>query len=273
MWLTQNNHDSEFEKLDKTGLAEVLRTFYASARTQDGKVYSKSAMVNLRAGINRYLVSPPLNRDINLVSNDAFFEANKVFSGVFRELCPQDAEHHQSLFLNDVVQMYESGILSTNNPLSLQRKVFFEINLHFPCIHGREALRELQSDSFLIKTDRTGRRYLALVEDCSKQHQGGASKENLNIMYEWRGHRLCPLASFELYLSKLNPAIKALFQTPDIRRFNTRGWYMAKPVGKNALAEYMKHISIDAKLSLPYTNYAMKYTSVAVYSAMMERVL
>ena len=49
-------------------------------------------------------------------------------------------------------KMYSSGVLSDDNPKSLQRKVFIEVMLHFGR-RWREGLRTMRHDSVVIKTD------------------------------------------------------------------------------------------------------------------------
>lgn len=55
-------------------------------------------------------------------------------------------------------------------------------------------------------------------------------------MYSIPGDPRCPVAAFQLYLSKLNPFSNALFQHP-ILHPSTEIWYNTKPVGVNVLGE------------------------------------
>ena len=68
------------EDFSNEQLAEMLRQLYPTVRTKEKKPYSKSALINLRSGLNRYLTSPRNNRIINLMK-DEFLVANKVFKG------------------------------------------------------------------------------------------------------------------------------------------------------------------------------------------------
>ena len=52
----------------------------------------------------------------------------------------------------DIEKMYHSGVLSNNDPRSLQNKVFFELCLHFGR-RGREGLHKLRQDSFQFIVD------------------------------------------------------------------------------------------------------------------------
>jgi len=62
-------------------------------------------------------------------------------------------------------------------------------------------------------------------------------------MYE-AAEELCPVRSFELYLSKLHPQQPRLFQQP--RRKSTPEspmWYGKAPIGEKALQQMMANIS------------------------------
>jgi len=91
------------------------------------------------------------------------------------------------------------------------------------CFHfahrGREGWRELTRQSFEIKTDDTGARYITeKLTEQTKNYQGGAKQSEQSYsdvrMYE-TSTSLDPVAAFEFYLSKTPPDCKALFQAPN----------------------------------------------------------
>ena len=68
-------------------------------------------------------------------------------------------------------------------------------------------------------------------------------------MYEKPGKN-CPVFSFELYLSHLNPLNEFLFQSPKRNASTSEDvWYDNMVVGERTLCEKMKNISREAKLS------------------------
>ena len=67
-----------------------------------------------------------------------------------------------------------------------------------------------------MATDNKGHRYVAMAyNEADKTHHGVDLKEKPKAprMYE-TNQQLCPVKSFEKYLSKLNPDNEALFQKP-----------------------------------------------------------
>ena len=67
-------------------------------------------------------------------------------------------------------KLYASGVLSEDNPKSLQRKVFVELMLHFGRL-GREGLRDMRKDSIVIKVDGSDKSYATMAyNELSKNH-------------------------------------------------------------------------------------------------------
>lgn len=54
-------------------------------------------------------------------------------------------KHKEALCEADIKKMYTTGCLGNDTPVSLQRKVWFEITLHFGR-RGQEGLRALQNN-------------------------------------------------------------------------------------------------------------------------------
>ncbi len=73
-WLVKsgNQHCLPFEDLQAENLAELLRQFYYSARTNAGELYSRSAMKGLRVGLQRHLQNPPFNKLFNIMRDRTF---------------------------------------------------------------------------------------------------------------------------------------------------------------------------------------------------------
>ena len=265
-WLSDHGFDTGFEGEEASVLASKLRRFYADLRQKTGEVYKRSFLVNVRAGINRHLISPPFERKINLMHDVEFQSANQVFYGVIRMLKQQGLDktgHKSAIWEEDFKKLYSSGVLGNETPETLLNKVFVEISLHF-CRRGREGLRELKKTSFVRKTDCNGKVYISLgFNELEKNHQGFDKRDVQEEprMYEQEGEH-CPVRSFDLYVSELHPRCDAFFQRPDpnFKRKNT--WYVNAPLGKNTLCEMMKKMSSKAELSKVYTNHCLRASSI-----------
>ena len=91
-FLVSSGRNAEFERHSDEELADNLRHFYAGVRQKpknaegQGKDYSRSAYRNMRSGLQRYLVSPPINRRIDLRTDNVFRGANQVYEGRIKQL-------------------------------------------------------------------------------------------------------------------------------------------------------------------------------------------
>ena len=75
----------------------------------------------------------------------------------------------------------------------------------------------------------------------------------------------CPVVSFELYLSHLNPLNKFLFQRPKRNDSTSEDvWFDNMVVGEHTLGEKIKNILREAKLFKCYTNYSIRAKAVTI---------
>lgn len=262
----------QFELLPSESLAEQLRRFYGHLASKCGDEYSKSSLVNIRAGLNRHLTSPPWNLQINLMHDRVYQGANQVFSGLIRDYRRRGLDvscKKSAVTAADVELLYSSGTLSNKSPQSLLYKVYFELSLH--CARrGCEGLRDLRKDSFVVRKDENGREYVCLAyHELEKNHQGINKREGERDprLYAQVGDPNCPVLSFKKYISKLNGACESFFQRPK-QTFHDRDsvWFVNAPMGKNKLFVLMKDISKKAGLSKVYTNHCLRVTSATVLS-------
>ena len=108
-------------------LADLLRRFYGEVRTKKKAEYSKQGLISLRAGIQRHIQGPPYNRNINIIADREFKQANMVHSGRIKKNRSDGLDtttHKSAIQPGDVRKMYDSGTLSNLNPRALQNKVF-----------------------------------------------------------------------------------------------------------------------------------------------------
>jgi hypothetical protein len=68
---------TNFEEWEKPALATVLSKFYLEVRREDGELYKTGSMINIRAGLNRFLKSS--GKAIDLIKETVFSEANLSF--------------------------------------------------------------------------------------------------------------------------------------------------------------------------------------------------
>ena len=261
----------DFEDLPCNELDQLLRKFYAEIRNSDGEHYGKSSFVGIRASISRHLKNPPHNKAFALMGNPDFHKSNQMFTAMLKLLKKDGLDktsHYQPISENDLKLLKSSGILSNENPKSLQRKVWFDITLNF-ARRGRENFRSLTKESFVFSYDDAQVEFCEMAyNESTKNHQGDNLKDidsGINPRMYANESESCPIKSLKLYLSKLSPDSSYLFQ--QAKRSVSKVdpiWYTSRPVGIRILNDMMKQISVDAGLSKTYTNHCVRATAITL---------
>ena len=151
-----------FEDDGADDLAIQLWQFYAEVRNKRGEKYGKSALINLKAALQRHLTSPPHNHIIDIAKDREFTLANNLLKAQIKVIRLEGRDrttHKKAIGTGDMDRIFSR--LAVSNPSGLQMRVFMDIMIHFGC-RGREGLRELRRDSFEIRVDSDGRRYAKL---------------------------------------------------------------------------------------------------------------
>jgi hypothetical protein len=95
-----------------------------------------------------------------------------------------------------------------------------------------------------------------------KNHRNDENKEQ--VMFENTDDPLCPVKSFQKYISKLNPSCEAFLQRPAAKFHKRDIWYVNAPLGIHTIATMLKNISSEAGLAHSYTNHCVKATTGTV---------
>ena len=174
--------------------------------------------------------------------------------------------HHPEIIKDDLEKLYSSFDLSTQK--GLQQKFLFDIMFHL-VRRGRENLRQQTKSTFAFATDSQQRKYVyQAVDELDKNHRENDDPRDSATdgrMHERPGP-LCPVKSFENYLSKLHPQQQSLWRRPkETAMENTESWYIATLHSAKILCEtLMKTILREANLSQIYTNHSVRATAVTV---------
>ncbi|KAJ8317556.1 hypothetical protein KUTeg_005460 [Tegillarca granosa] len=141
-WLQTRGYRKEFKDETPSDLNSRLRTFYAEVRNAQGEGYTRSTFVGIRASINRHLHSPLYNKTFSLLNDkeNYFYFSNQMFVSVLKNIKKDGldkTEHYQALSDADLLKVRSSRVLSTDQPLPLLRKVWFDLTIGF-ARRGRE---------------------------------------------------------------------------------------------------------------------------------------
>ena len=215
-----------------------------------------------RYGLQRHF----LGRNIDIIKHPAFKAANEMFQAVLVKLKSEGlgvAVHKNPITQEDMKKLYCSRYLSTDTPFGLQNKVFVDFMLYF-ANRGRENLRDMKKTDFISSYDADGKRFIMMKDKLTKNDRGAdADRHKSPRMYEVEGSLICPVDSFNKYVSVLHKECELFWQKPK-REPNVKidCWYENMGLGKHTLGAKMKMLSSSAGLSRPYTNHCLRATCV-----------
>ena len=135
-----------------------LINFYAEIRKKDGNLYSRSSMISIRFGLQRYFQS---QLKFDIINDSEFKLPNEMSKAVMVQLKKSgkaNVQHKDAISKTDMQKLYSSDTLSTLTAQGLQYKVFMDI-MYFTCRRGRENLRQMKKTDFVLKQDAQGRRF------------------------------------------------------------------------------------------------------------------
>ena len=130
-----------------------------TAKKQNGDSYKKSALMGIRFGLQRHFL---LKREFDILSDGEFSKSNQIFEAAIVELKRQEfgkVDHHIPISKEDLEKIQSSYNPSSPSPKSLQQVVWFNIMFHL-IRRGRENLRLLTKESFVVQVDAAGKKFV-----------------------------------------------------------------------------------------------------------------
>ena len=273
--------------MEGTEMNNCLPKFYLSARKQDGSHYKKKSLLSIRAALDRYLRSPPINKKFFICDTIQFNEANKAVNSYLKHLAstgliavmvhknPLKAEVVQKLF-----EARELACAETKNPLALLQTTWFYVSLYLG--KRRREIQSLMKKSVLrLTVTATGEEFFELNKAepgavlSTNNYTGGidgSEDQGDGKIFSYSGSKRCPVKTIKAYLSRLNPEVHALFQRPKDAsvRFSPeedRIWFELKVLGRNTLENMLKNMTQRAGIHPYFTNHSLRATAVTVLSS------
>ena len=123
---------------------------------------------------NRYLKSPPFNREIDVIKDAEFRSSNESFRTAPRELKAAgnaDISHHPEIHLPDLKKIYDQ--MDTSTPKGLAEKVQFDVRVYF-FRRRSENIHQMTRETFSVQTNpETGLQYVCQTKvELNKNHSG-----------------------------------------------------------------------------------------------------
>ena len=195
----------------------------------------------LRYGLQRHSLEL---KSWDIKADSSFIECNQIFKtmqGRLKQCGKRKVESHPEIEPEDIRKLYSSFDVET--PGVLQEKVWFDIMFRL-CRRGSENLRQMTKSSFAVAVDATGAKSVFQVEDeYDENHNENDTSSDTpgeGSVSAVEGHPLCPMKTFELYKSKLNPNCPFLRTKPKENATNADDcWYSKSPLGEKTLGAMM----------------------------------
>jgi hypothetical protein len=266
-YLAEKNLSTDFESLSNAELDQVLKGFYANARTEKGDLYKCSSFKQVRYGISKHMK----DNDVDIYTPD-FNNSNNAFKAVMVNLTRSGkggVDHTPAIASGDIFKMYAHPCaFCVDTPVGLQNKVMFEL-MYYTCRRGRENIHGMTQTTYVIEKDDEEREYVTqCTSELDKNHRDDMDPDDCigeGRMYERPGSSRCPVTSYKRYLSKLNPEYDPLWQRPlDSFCEESSVWYYNQRIGANTLSKFMGGLSKMTSLSKHYTNHSIRATSMTV---------
>ena len=178
-------------------LSEYLKDFYSNVKSLESTEPIYCSLKYIRTGLQRYFQK---SVGIDIVNDHEFANANGVFDVALKQ-APTRRCHRLRIDFDDLKKLYLGPGLETNQPDTLQNKVFFDINLYI-CNRGKDFLRVMSKSDFEVASDTDGRRYVWLKNSAKfsfKELVGGIGDGDTSSyggqigdrMYERQGTYMC----------------------------------------------------------------------------------
>ena len=148
-------------------------------------------------------------------------------------------DHFEEIEPENILKLYCS--FDIESPEGLLHKVWFDLCLQL--FHrGRENMRNMTKSTFAVGADAAGRKFIYKVSDELDKNHGANDNDfdtiSEGVLYEVPNHPLCPVKSFETYISHLNPEENSLWQRPKSGTQSTT-WYNKVPMSEKSTGNLM----------------------------------
>ena len=199
---------------------------------KDGSLYKPGTLGCIRAGIQRHLQAPPLNRPINLCLDPAFMTANKVLNAKAKLYLknPQATKTAHKRDICDADLLLIGNFLKSHVfecPSYLQLGVWF-LSAYFWGKRGCEQWRLISKSDIEFDADERGE-FVTLCNRralIAKNYKGGLKKSDVDNadspkLCDLKDVSVSPYNIIKTYVEKL-PASGPLFSTADDKRFKLK---------------------------------------------------
>lgn len=263
VWLSGKSlTDETVRAMTLKQLDALLCSFYREVCKRDGTPFKEHALKRVRSGLMKHLST--LYRVPTTLVLQEMLESNKVYTDM---LSKQPSKPTEMLSPADCTFLRGHKALGMDNPLSLLRKVWFELQLHFGARSWSPREMWPEVFVFVIVNDEEDQEYVILDKD---QIAGSHLKSDIKGMLARRrmratGGPLCPVGALRLYLSKrarlpTAPSERVPFmQKPNSvwKQCSRLAWYTSAEISLSKNHNLIRELCEEVQLNKVYTNMSL----------------
>lgn len=294
-WCESRNSQSHLEPVPELHLMEsenpaelckYLSMLVVEVRKKNGEKYPPATLHQLLCGLLRHM------RGLNSMCPNFLDKGDKRFKQLHNTLDAYfhnlhadgigiKVNHAEIITQEEEAQLWSSGIMSLNNPASLQNAVFYTVGKMF-CLRGGMEHRSLKISQFIRLTDPD---HYIYHENTSKNRNGSFKQLHIKpkvvplYAVPEAGDR-CPVNILDTYIDKLpkDAFKKDLFYVRPLAKLpcdENQPWYTSVPVGKNMLNNKVKTMCNKARIEGNKTNHSLRATGATALfeSGIPEKVI
>ena len=174
----------DIDSVNTDELQSILENFSGLQISPD-QSYKNSSLKCIRAAVNWYFKE---TRSLDIISNPHFIRCNELFKGILKigkENGYGDVDSKAPICEEDMSQLkkyFENNMATKFGPYCIQETLLFHI-IFFMGRRGRENLRAMSKDTFAVRTDPDGRKYIYQAEWIWQEPQW-----NRQHLSQWSSH-------------------------------------------------------------------------------------
>ena len=244
-WFSQQpRQQAQLEEIPVQELDRVLQKFYCHVHKQNGDEYEPDSLRTMLAALDQHLSG--CGCSYSIMKDREFKESRLVLNGKAIQLREngkgKKSRKADPLTAEEEEILWNTGVLGSDNPKSLNHTVFYTISQHFGTT-GRQEHHQIRVEHLrFVCNPQTG-----ATEGLTKTRQGGLVKQQRRLKQKVfaTGNSQCPVKFIERLISKRPPQLKTsgpLYLQP-LKHPREDQWYSVQPVGINQVDKYMKDMA------------------------------
>ena len=272
-----NKRNVQILDLPPEELDHLLGKFFKDVRKVSGDEYEPSTLTGLQRSIQTFLSDS--GSKMNILKDDEFAFSRKVLEAKRKNLVVQGKGNRpnatRSLTKEEEDKLFQSGAFGAENPVALQRTIWWILSLHFG-FRARDESRKLCWGDVSLQTDpiQDGREMLVWLNErgtkTRKGEENGHTRPFSPKPFATNTER-CPVQFYKLFRShrpdEMNEPDAPFFLAVrhGDRRVNPDVWYMKAPLGKNEIGKFLKTAADEASLQRQgskVTNHSVRKTNI-----------